>query len=214
LVEFKLVFEFLLLPQLFLFASARSSLCSPSSRSAQPANFPRVPARLFSRAAHQRPSSPFQPCSQPAASLLHVPLPGGARWSYPTSGRTPSRTLAPRRLRKHTPSCGPRTEAGLHPWPLRAAASPASFSFSPNPNSLVPPPPQNPRRRRRCRSPPAPSLLRRGVVQELRVEVRRPTVPLVAVSLPRPAGKSSPESCSRRRPPQRDACHRRPCPSC
>jgi hypothetical protein len=40
------------------------------------------------------------------------------------------------------------------------------------------------------------------------VEVRRPAVPLVDIPLPRTAGKSSPESQPRRRPPQRDA-HRR-----
>jgi hypothetical protein len=80
-------------------------------------------------------------------------------------------------------------------------AAPCASPFLWNPSPRPAPPPPNPRHRRRYRSPPAPSLLRCGLVQELRVEVRRPAVPLVDVPLPRPAGKSSSGLALRRRPP-------------
>jgi hypothetical protein len=69
----------------------------------------------------------------------------------------------------------------------RASGPPCPFiarrrTEAPNPSYTAPPP--NPRRHRRYRTPPAPSLLRRGTVQELHVEVRRLVVPLV--DAPRP----------------------------
>jgi hypothetical protein len=91
----------------------------------------------------------------------------------------PDRALRPRRVpcTPAPPPLGPHAQATRDAYKSRRHLLPYPFRPYPrNPSYTARPP--NPRRRRRHRTPPAPSLLRRGTVRELRVEVRRLAVPL------------------------------------
>jgi hypothetical protein len=109
-----------------------------------------------------------------AARVLLRPEPptGGARWSSPTSGRTPSRT----RPCAAAASRPPRTRASL-PWallprpplvPINPLPRLLRFSFSPNPSYIAPPLPRNPS------APLPPSIFRTAALRSLR---SRPVAP-------------------------------------
>jgi hypothetical protein len=92
-----------------------------------------------------------RPTTARVAPSSLVQLPGGARGSSPTSGRTPSRAAAraaPRAGRTRAPPLPPWARASGSPLPLKRAASPAPFPFRPtraaqrrrHPNPRPPPP--------------------------------------------------------------------------
>jgi hypothetical protein len=143
----------------------------------------RGPALLLSRAPTLRPKTAQYHFSRAARVLLRPEPPTcGAASSSSTSDRARADPIAPA---APCPRAG-RAPARSLPWD-RASGPPCPFiarrrTEAPNPSYTAPPP--NPRRRRRHRTPPASSLLRRGTVQELRVEVRRLAVPLVDAPMP------------------------------
>jgi hypothetical protein len=127
----------------------------------------RGPARYRSRAAQLR--SP--PTAQPArtGSSLCVSLTGGARWSSPTSGRTPSRTR-PRALRPGSVPLPPRLRVATGLGPARQGR-PSPFiarrhTEAPKPSYTASLPPHNPR-------PPPPLSIPLGRCLSFIVELFR-----------------------------------------
>jgi hypothetical protein len=148
-----------------------------------------------------------QPTKSRAAQLRSPPL--GPSWPSTYPPAQPRRLLSlrladgwgPVVIPDLRPDPEPEPPARVAPWLCaafpaptrypgtwaRASGPPCPFiarrrTEAPNPSYTAPPP--NPRRRYRHRTPSAPSLLRRGTVQELRVEVRRLAVPLVDAPMP------------------------------